>query len=105
MLGVAAASSLPRPARLAVLGGVAGLTAASEKVSFTKVIARTPPLHWLDMLGRRPAPGGASRRRRSRQRPILSSRPQAACRLTVTPASPRQRPTPRIRCDHTGRPR
>ena len=56
MLGVAAASSLPRPARLAVLGVVAGLTGASEKVSFTKVIARTPPLHWLDMLGRRPAP-------------------------------------------------
>jgi hypothetical protein len=24
-------------------------------VSFTKVIERTPPLHWLDMLGRRPA--------------------------------------------------
>jgi UDP-N-acetylmuramyl pentapeptide phosphotransferase/UDP-N-acetylglucosamine-1-phosphate transferase len=55
MLGVAAASALPRSARLAVLVGVAGLTAASEKVSFTKVIARTPPLHWLDMLGRRPA--------------------------------------------------
>ena len=60
MLGVAAASSLPRPARLAVLGVVAGLTAASEKVSFTKVIARTPPLHWLDMLGRRPAPAPAA---------------------------------------------
>lgn len=54
MLGVAAASSLPRPVRLAALAGIAGLTAASEKVSFTKVIARTPPLHWLDMLGRRP---------------------------------------------------
>lgn len=60
MLGVAAASSLPRSARLTVLTAVAGLTAASEKVSFTKVIARTPPLHWLDMLGRRPAPGPAS---------------------------------------------
>jgi UDP-GlcNAc:undecaprenyl-phosphate/decaprenyl-phosphate GlcNAc-1-phosphate transferase len=55
MLGAAAAVSLPRPARLAILAGIAGLTAASEKVSFTKVIARTPPLHWLDMLGRRPA--------------------------------------------------
>ena len=53
MLGVGAAS-LPRPARLAILGGVAGLTAASEKVSFTKVIARTPVLNRLDMLGRRP---------------------------------------------------
>ena len=55
MLGVAAAG-LPRPARIALLAGMAGLTAASEKVSFTKVIERTPALHWLDMLGRRPAP-------------------------------------------------
>jgi UDP-GlcNAc:undecaprenyl-phosphate/decaprenyl-phosphate GlcNAc-1-phosphate transferase len=55
MLG-ASAASLPRPARIAVLAGIAGLTAASEKVSFTKVIARTPALNWLDMLGRRPAP-------------------------------------------------
>jgi hypothetical protein len=31
-----------------------GLTLASEKVSFTKVIAATPPLNALDMLGRRP---------------------------------------------------
>ena len=42
-----------------LLAGIAGLTAASEKVSFTKVIARTPALNWLDMLGRRPPPGGA----------------------------------------------
>jgi UDP-GlcNAc:undecaprenyl-phosphate/decaprenyl-phosphate GlcNAc-1-phosphate transferase len=55
MFGVAAAASLPRPARIAALGVVAGLTAASERVSFTRVIARTPALNWLDMLGRRPA--------------------------------------------------
>ncbi|MEU9889306.1 hypothetical protein [Sphaerisporangium sp. NPDC051011] len=54
LLGVAAASSLGRPARLAALGVVAGLTAASEKVSFTKVIAGNPVLNRLDMLGRRP---------------------------------------------------
>ena len=54
MLGVAAAS-LPRRSRLVVLGAVAALTAASEKFSFTKVIARTPALNWLDMLGRRRA--------------------------------------------------
>jgi UDP-GlcNAc:undecaprenyl-phosphate/decaprenyl-phosphate GlcNAc-1-phosphate transferase len=51
----ARAAVLPRPARLALLAGIAGLTAASEKVSFTKVIERTPALRWLDMLGRRPA--------------------------------------------------
>jgi UDP-N-acetylmuramyl pentapeptide phosphotransferase/UDP-N-acetylglucosamine-1-phosphate transferase len=55
MLGTAAAGSLSRRSRLALLAGVTGLTAASEVVSFTKVIQRTPPLHWLDMLGRRPA--------------------------------------------------
>ena len=54
MLGTAAAASLPRPARIVLLAGIAGLTAASEVVSFTKVIERTPPLRWLDMLGRRP---------------------------------------------------
>ena len=56
LLGAAVAAGLPRSARLAVLAGVVGLTAASEKVSFTKVIARTPALNKLDMLGRPPAP-------------------------------------------------
>jgi hypothetical protein len=55
MLG-ASAAGLSRPARMALLAGIAGLTVASEKVSFTKVIARTPALNWLDMLGRRSAP-------------------------------------------------
>ena len=61
MLGAAAAASLPRSGRVAVLAGIVALTAASEKVSFTRVIQRTPPLHWLDMLGRRPVtPAGSS---------------------------------------------
>jgi hypothetical protein len=59
MLGTAAAGSLPRRSRVALLAGVTALTAASEVVSFTKVIQRTPPLHWLDMLGRRPAHAAA----------------------------------------------
>ena len=66
MLG-ASAAGLSRPARIALLAGIAGLTAASEKVSFTKVIERTPALRWLDMLGRRPA-----------QPPSAAIRPPAA---------------------------
>jgi UDP-GlcNAc:undecaprenyl-phosphate/decaprenyl-phosphate GlcNAc-1-phosphate transferase len=58
MLGGAAAVSLPRPARIALLAGIVALTGASEKVSFTKVIEAVPPLRWLDMLGRR-APAAA----------------------------------------------
>jgi UDP-GlcNAc:undecaprenyl-phosphate/decaprenyl-phosphate GlcNAc-1-phosphate transferase len=55
MLGAAAAVSLPRPARAGLLAGIVALSLASEKVSFTRVIERTPPLRWLDMLGRRPS--------------------------------------------------
>jgi hypothetical protein len=62
MLGAAAARSLPRPARIGLLAGIIALTVASEKVSFTAFIERTPPLRRLDMLGRRPVQGGRHRR-------------------------------------------
>lgn len=59
MLG-ASAAGLSRTGRIILLAAIVGITAASEKVSFTKVIERTPALHRLDMLGRRPAPRPAS---------------------------------------------
>src|ERR1700759_4169913 len=55
MLGTAAAGTLSRRSRGAMLAGTPALPAAREEVSFTKVIQRPPPLHWLDTLGRRPA--------------------------------------------------
>lgn len=70
LLGLAAARALPRRARAGALAVVVALTVASEKVSFTKVIAATPPLRWLDELGRRPAET-AARRPRGRHRRVV----------------------------------
>ena len=87
MLGAAAAASLPRSGRVAVLAGIVALTAASEKISFTKVIQRTPPLHWLDMLGRRPVrPPRAGRRPPPRAR--IARAPGGADPDGTDPAGP-----------------
>ncbi|MGH8836292.1 MAG: hypothetical protein ACRDWG_15040 [Actinomycetes bacterium] len=55
-LGVAAAAGSGRVGLLLRAASIIGLTLASEKVSFTKVIAASPPLNAIDMLGRRPVP-------------------------------------------------
>lgn len=86
VLGAVAAASLPRAARLALLGAIAGLTAASEVVSFTKVIERTPPLRWIDMLGRKP-PLRPAAPRSTQDKPAAPVPPTADAPSGATPPS------------------
>lgn len=54
LLGTSLAANDSRKLRLGTTLGVVALILASEKVSFSKVIAANPALNWLDQLWRRP---------------------------------------------------
>ena len=54
LLGTSLAANDSWKLRLETTLGVVGLILASEKVSFSKVIAANPALNWLDQLWRRP---------------------------------------------------
>ncbi len=98
LLGLAA-TRLGRRPRLAVLAGLVALNAASEYVSFTKVIAGNPVLNRIDMLGRRPAAVPVPAPRRSRRPRTPSGHPSRRKpdrRATASPRAPPRR---------TGRPR
>jgi UDP-N-acetylmuramyl pentapeptide phosphotransferase/UDP-N-acetylglucosamine-1-phosphate transferase len=90
LLGTAYSARTGVFGKLVALAVIGGLTAASEKVSFTKVIERTPVLKAIDGLGRRDDGAPAAR---PMPRPPLRPRAQPAPPATPKP-TPRPEPDP-----------
>jgi hypothetical protein len=67
LVGVALVADAPPRRLAAVFAARAAATVASEVVSFSRLIDATPPLRWLDRLGRLPPP--ATDRRDEHRRP------------------------------------
>ena len=92
VLGVALAARTGPAGRAGTLAVIAALTAASERVSFTQVIARTPPLRVLDELGRRETRASAGTRPTERPGARPTERPGAVPAERLPGAVPAERP-------------